>query len=163
VLLPILRILNIQRELPWIKYVTATSGLQLVWFFFSVNRGMQAPRESMRRRGFAYAIALTLIVVFAGAAGMFYFESPIKESNITSFSVALYFAAMQITTIGSQYAPVTLEGEIICLGISIFACAMFGYLTAILATFFIGRDAADPGAELAGQSYVARLEKVDCR
>lgn len=34
---------------------------------------------------------------------------------------------------------------------------MFGYVTATLATFFIGRDADDDSAELAGTKSIAEL------
>jgi hypothetical protein len=38
-----------------------------------------------------------------------------------------------------------------------FAFAVFGYVTATLATFFIGRDAADEDAEVAGAEQIRLL------
>ena len=64
---------------------------------------------------------------------------------------------MQITNIGSGYRPVTVGGHVLCLGISIFAVAMFGYLTALFAAFFIGRDAADPKSEIPNQTSIQQL------
>jgi voltage-gated potassium channel len=64
---------------------------------------------------------------------------------------------MQITNIGSGYRPVTLGGHVLCLGISIFAVAIFGYLTAVFAAFFIGRDAADPKSEIPNQTSIHEL------
>jgi hypothetical protein len=64
---------------------------------------------------------------------------------------------MQITNIGSGYRPVTFGGHVICLGISIFAVAIFGYLTAVFAAFFIGRDAEDPKSEIPNQTSINQL------
>jgi voltage-gated potassium channel len=64
---------------------------------------------------------------------------------------------MQITNIGSGYRPVTLGGQMLCLGVSVFAVAIFGYLTAVFAAFFIGRDAADPKSEIPNQTSIHQL------
>jgi voltage-gated potassium channel len=64
---------------------------------------------------------------------------------------------MQITNIGSAYQPVTVGGHILCLGISIFAVAIFGYLTAVLAAIIIGREAEDPKSEIPNQTSILQL------
>ena len=46
----------------------------------------------------------------------------------------------RITTIGSDYWPSTPEGRLLCLLLSVYGLAVFGYVTAALASFFIGRD-----------------------
>jgi len=46
---------------------------------------------------------------------------------------------------------------VLCLGISIFAVAIFGYLTAVFAAFFIGRDAEDPKSEIPNQTSIHQL------
>jgi hypothetical protein len=52
---------------------------------------------------------------------------------------------------------VTFGGHVLCLGISIFAVAIFGYLTAVFAAFFIGRDAEDPKSEIPNQTSILQL------
>ena len=47
---------------------------------------------------------------------------------------------MLLTTMGSEYWPRTPEGRFVCLLLSIYAFAVFGYITATLASFFIGSD-----------------------
>jgi hypothetical protein len=44
------------------------------------------------------------------------------------------------------------------LGISVYAAAMFGYLTALFATFLIDRDAKDPKPEIARQKLVQEVK-----
>ncbi len=59
-----------------------------------------------------------------------------------------------MTTMGSDYSPKTPEGRVLCFFLALYAFAVFGYVTATLATFFIGRDADDDEAELAGAKSV---------
>ena len=76
------------RVLRVMRLARAARGLRLVRIVSSLNRGMRALGASMGRRGFGYVIALTLLVTFAGAAGMYAFE---KESpaGLHTFGEAL--------------------------------------------------------------------------
>jgi voltage-gated potassium channel len=64
---------------------------------------------------------------------------------------------MLITTIASDYWPQSAEGRLLCLLLSLYGLAVFGYVTATLATFFIGRDADDDASELAGAKSIRAL------
>lgn len=66
---------------------------------------------------------------------------------------------MMITTIGSDYFPQTIEGRILCFFLALYGFAVFGYVTAALATFFVGRDAQHKEAELAGAADLKILNK----
>jgi len=66
---------------------------------------------------------------------------------------------MQMTNIGSGYLIKTTGGRIICLCISVYAAVMFGYLTALLATFFIDRETKDPKQEIASQKSVQEVQE----
>src|SRR4051812_7410761 len=90
------------------------------------------------RRGFGY-VALSVIVVFAGVAGILAFESDV-EGGIKTYGDALWWTAMMLTTIGSEYFPKTVESRVLCFIIALYGFAVFGYVTATLATFFVGRD-----------------------
>jgi voltage-gated potassium channel len=128
----------------------------LVRVVSSLNRSMKALGASLSRRGFGYVIALTVLVTFAGAAGMYAFENE-SPGGPTSYGEALWWTAMIMTTMGSQYWPQTAEGRVLCVFLALYAFGVFGYVTAALATFFIGRDAEDDGAELAGAKQLAAL------
>jgi voltage-gated potassium channel len=89
---------------------------------------------------------------------MLHFENNSPDAQgIHSYPKALWWVAMQITNMGSGYQPVTVGGHVLCLGISIFAVAIFGYLTAVFAAFFIGRDAEDPKSEIPNQTSIHQL------
>jgi voltage-gated potassium channel len=64
---------------------------------------------------------------------------------------------MLMTTMGSEYWPRTGEGRILCFLLSLYAFGVFGYVTATIATFFIGRDAESSEGELAGSEQIERL------
>ena len=65
---------------------------------------------------------------------------------------------MIMTTMGSQYWPITVEGRVLFVFLSLYAFAVFGSLTATLATYFIGRDAESGSAALAGAKSLATLQ-----
>jgi voltage-gated potassium channel len=137
--LPALRIFRAFRAFRLLRAARAARGLRLVRLLTSLNRGMRSLGATFSRRGFGYVLMLTIIVIFGGAAGMYNFEEGI-ENGYVNYADALWWTAMIITSIGSDYFPKTAEGRMLCLLISVYGFAVFGYVTATLATFFIQRD-----------------------
>lgn len=137
-LLPALRVLRFARVL---RSLARLRGLPLVRILASINRSMRALGETMERRGFGYVMAITLVVTLAGAAGMLHFEGRTGvENGIDDFWSALWWTAMMMTTMGSEYWPRTGEGRVLCMFLAIYAFGVFGYFTGTIATYFIGRD-----------------------
>lgn len=130
-------------------------GARLVRVLSSINRSMHALGASLGRHGFRYVMALTLIVTFAGAAGMYAFERP----NLRNYPDALWWTTMIMTTLGSGYWPKTTEGRILCVILALYAFSVFGYVTAALATFLVGREAELDGGEIAGGKAVNALSE----
>jgi voltage-gated potassium channel len=155
-LVPALRVFRIFRVFRVLRAARAVRGVRLFRVLTSLNRGMKALGASFGRRGFGYVVALSVIVVFAGAAGMLAFESE-TEGGIKTYSDALWWTAMMLTTIGSEYFPKTAEGRVLCFIIALYGFAVFGYVTATLATFFVGRDAENKESEIAGAEDVKAL------
>ncbi len=157
-LVPALRVFRVARAVRMLRIVRIARGLRLVQVIGSLNREMRALGATMSRRGLGYVIALTLLVALAGAAGMYAFEKESPDGNgLNSYGTALWWTAMMMTTMGTDYWPKTPEGRVLCLILALYAFAVFGYLTATLATFFIGRDAENEEAELASAKSVAEL------
>ena len=138
-LLPALRVFRIVRVFRFLRFARAARGLRLARLLTSLNRGMHALGASFSRRGFGYVLVLTLIVLFCGAAGMYAFEAEI-EGGFTNYAGALWWTAMLLTSIGSDYFPRTAEGRVLCFILALYGFAVFGYMTATLATFFVERD-----------------------
>lgn len=157
-LVPALRVLRVTRAFTVLRAARAARGLRLVKVVGSVNRGMKALGATMNRRGFGYVVALTVVVTLAGAAGMYAFENNNRDGRgLHNYGSALWWTAMIMTTMGSEYWPQTGEGRVLCFLLSLYAFAVFGYVTATLATFFVGRDAENDEAEIAGAKAVEAL------
>lgn len=158
-ILPALRTLRIVQVVRVLRTTRAVQGLRLLRIMTRMNRGMRALGASVSRRGFGYVVALTAIVTLVGAAGMYAFENEVAEgTGLNDYSTALWWTAMLMTTMGSEYWPKTPEGRVLCFILALYAFAVFGYLTATLATFFIGRDADNDEAELAGAKSIEALQ-----
>ncbi|MGI8501778.1 MAG: ion transporter [Hassallia sp.] len=156
-LLPALRTFRILRVVRSLRTVRAIRGLRLLRVMTRTNRGMRALSSSFNRRGFGYVMVLTAIITLVGSAGMYAFESEVPDAGLNNYGEALWWTAMLMTTMGSEYWPQSTEGRVLCFVLSLYAFAVFGYVTATLATFFIGRDADDDSAELAGAKSITEL------
>jgi len=155
---PALRLFRVFRVFRLLRLTRVGRGLSLLRVVSSLNRGMRALGTSLSRRGFGYVIVLTVLVTFTGAAGMYAFESVVPD-GIKSYGEALWWTAMILTTMGSQYWPQTVEGRVLCIFLALYSFGVFGYVTATLATFFIGRDAENDEAELVGAKQLAALRE----
>lgn len=153
---PALRILRILRVVRLLGVARAARGLRLLRIVTSLNRGMTAISASFGRRGFGYVLGLTLIVNLAGAAGMYAFEHEMPR-GFASYGAALWWTAMLLTTMGTEYWPQTAEGRVLCFLLSLYGFAVFGYVTAVLASYFIGRDAENEEAELVSAKPLKEL------
>ena len=154
---PALRVLRITRVARLLRAARAVRGLRFVRLITSFNRGMRALSATLGRRGFGYVSMLSTLVTILGAAGMFAFEKDVPAGGIDSYGTALWWTAMLMTTMGTEYWPQTGEGRLLCLLLALYAFGVFGYVTAIIATFFIGRDADDQRAEIAGAKQIEML------
>ncbi|NLG50726.1 MAG: ion transporter [Chloroflexi bacterium] len=149
-LLPALRFLAVLRALRVLRFAGAARALNLAKLITSLNRGMRAARTTLGRRKAGFVFVLTTLVLLVGAAGMQAFESPQAlaaagiegKDGLVSYGDALWWTAMILTTIGSEYWPQTPEGRILGFIISLYALGVLGYVTAVLASFFIGSDAS---------------------
>jgi voltage-gated potassium channel len=151
--IPALRVFRIFRL---VRLLRGLRGIRLVRIVSSLNRSMKSLAATMKRRAFGYVLLLSLVVTFAGAAGMYAMER--GNQGFENYGMALWWTAMRVITAGSDYWPATPEGRGLAFLLSLFGYAIFGYVTATLATFFIGRDAEEADAPVAGAKDVAALK-----
>jgi len=152
---PALRLL---RALTFLRAVRVIRGVSLVRVVGGVNRGMNALRRTLRRRAFGYVISLTLIVLLAGAAGMYSLEPAYAvRGGFADYWDALWWTGMLLTSIGSQYWPQTTEARVLGFMLALYGLGVLGYLTATIASFFIGRDAERGDGEVAGSLDIKEL------
>lgn len=155
--LPGLRMIRAFRVL---RLAQAARSLRLVRIVGTANRSMNALKRSLGRRGLGYVLLLTVLVALLGAAGMLTFEPAGQVSDgFENYADALWWTAMLISSMGSGFWPVTAEGRVLALLLTIYGLAVFGYITASFATFFIGQEAQDQEGELTGPADLATLRQ----
>ena len=139
--LPAFRLLRVVRIARVARFAQVTRGARLARLLGAMNRGMRTLSLGFRQRGIGYLVVLTLLVAVTGAAGMYRFEMDAPGGpGFPDYGSALWWTAMLLTTMGSDYWPRTPEGRVLCLLIAIYAFAVFGYVTAAIAAYFVGKD-----------------------
>ena len=78
-----LRFFPFLQSFPLVRVLTATFGIQMIWIFASAFLGMRILRCKIGHRGTGYVLALTFVVLFAGAAGMLHFEGGLKIHKVS--------------------------------------------------------------------------------
>lgn len=156
-LVPALRVF---RALAVVRAARVLRGARLLRIVGTVNRSMGALGRTLSRRGFNYVLGLTAVVLLLGAAGMLSFE-PAREvdGGFASYGHALWWTGMLVASIGTDFWPQTPEGRLLSAMLALYGLAVFGYITATLASYFIGRDAEAPAGEIAGATELRRLRQ----
>jgi voltage-gated potassium channel len=139
--IPALRLLRLARVGRMVPVLRAARGVRLARVLAAINRSMRTLAITFRQRGLGYVVLLTCIVTATGAAGMYQFELDARGGpGFEDYGTALWWTAMLLTTMGSDYWPRTPEGRILCLLLATYAFAVFGYVTAAIAAYFVGKD-----------------------
>jgi voltage-gated potassium channel len=165
--LPALRIFRVLRVVRILAH--AGRSLSLLRLLTSLNRGMRALERSLGHTGLGYVFALTVLINFGGAAGMYRFENPqvLREAGFTgdpsfglhSYGEAVWWTAMLLTTLGSDYFPKTNEGRTLCFLLSVYAFSIFGYITATVARILLKGKVPGAAPPAEPSSEVAVLQK----
>ena len=141
-LIPALRVFRIFALMRFLRYARVFRGTVLIRVISSISRGVRVIGSTMQQRGVVYVVIVTALVIFGGAAGMLAFERDVPmKTGLHDYGTALWWTTMLVTTMGTDYWPQTLEGRMLCVLLALYGFTMFGYITANLATFFIGREA----------------------
>lgn len=133
-------------------------GVRLVRIIGTVNRSMNALGRTLKRRRFGYVLGLTGAILLIGAAGMLSFEPETEvDGGFTSYAHAVWWTGMLLASIGTDYWPLTPEGRLLSALLALYGLAVFGYITATLASYFIGRDAEVAKGEIEGAAELKKL------
>ena len=131
VALPFLRPLRIARSA---RVLRAARGLRLLSF---ASRLVHSARVVLRPEGLKYALLAGALLFVASASLALLFE---RESggNIRTFSDALWWGAVTITTVGyGDRFPVTTEGRAISVFLMLLGISLFSLITANVAALFV--------------------------
>ncbi len=150
--LPALRAFRVLRVLRLVRLAPTSRSIGLLRLVTSLNRGMTAVSRLLQQHAVGYVIAITALVLFAGAAGMYRFERPTSHGEasidqvvssgqgLETYGDALWWTGMILRTMASEYWPKTPQGRILCWLLAVYAFSIFGYITATIASFLIGQE-----------------------
>ncbi|CAN5661068.1 hypothetical protein BH23CHL7_BH23CHL7_14230 [soil metagenome] len=171
--IPALRALRVLTALRFLRAAQVVRSASLLRLLTSLNRGIGAIGRTLDQARFAYVLAITVLVIVVGAAGMLFFEAGAASppaggaALIDSYGEALWWTAMTMTTVGSEYAPITAEGRLLAWLLSLYALGVFGYVTATIASHFLrlgpvsGAPSASDDRELASlRAEIAALREA---
>lgn len=150
--LPALRIFRLAAAFRFLRAARVARSVGLLRVVTSLNRGLAAIGRTAQRRGVGYLVAVTALVIVVGAAAMTYFEASdavgagAGTTAFDNYGDALWWTANTMTT-GPVEAPRTPEGRLFGWLLSVYGLGVFGYLTAILASHFVGADQARTSTE----------------
>lgn len=153
VVLPMLRVFRALRA------ARALRSLRLVRLLGGTNRAMHALRTMLRGRQFGYLIALTLLVVAVGTTGSWFFERDQPDASIRTIGDALWWAVCMVTTINNEKYAVSPEGRVLAVLMRIYTAAIFGLVTANIASYFVGQRQTE-AADAAAGSPAEELRKL---
>ena len=155
IVLPFLRPLRVLRSARALRVLRAsrTAGF--------IMRALVATNRVLSRHKLNYVLLVTLFVVVVGAVLVLSFEQGTAEGNITSLGDALWWALTTVTTVGyGDRFPTTAGGRGIAVVLMVVGIALFGFLAAVLASYFVEtheEESVDPKL----QEIADRLERIE--
>ena len=127
------------RVLRLVQVFRALRGLSLLRMILGVNRATRAAASIFGAHGLEYLLSVVVIVSLSGGTAVYFFERDVPTADIRTFGDAIWWASTIVTTINVSLEPVTWEGRVIGLLLRVFGLAVFGYVTASFASYFVGK------------------------
>jgi voltage-gated potassium channel len=123
-------------------------------------RAINSVRYFFRLRSILYIISAVVLTVVVFGAVITFVERDAPRANITSLGLGIWWAAVTVSTVGyGDTYPVTNTGRVIATGLMLFGVAMFGILTATLASSFARQGSEGTTDQFA--TLHARLERIE--
>jgi voltage-gated potassium channel len=135
--------------LRWGRIVRLLRILRLLRGLRSLHRVLDMLFEHRTRGGVAsVALTMFLFITFSSVAILICERAP--NSNIKNAEDAVWWSVTTITTVGyGDKFPVTTGGRLIAMFLMIAGVGLFGMLSGVVASFFLGRDEKDENEILA--------------
>lgn len=150
---PALRMFRAVRAIALLRGVR---GVRVVRVAGTLNRALRALGKTFRRRGFAYVLAASVLIVVLAAATILAFER--GTVGFQNYGDALWWTAMMVLSVGAEVWPASPEGRVLAFFLALYGFSILGYVAATLTSFFLDRDAHDEQAELVGARDLRSLQ-----
>ena len=118
-----------------------------------VTVALPALKATLARKGLVYLVAVTVVVVAAGAGALTAVEPSLKGD----FWSGLWFAVVTTTTVGyGDISPTTVPGRLIAVVLMVIGIGLTATLAASVAAYFVGQDADSDTKRI-----LSRLERIE--
>jgi voltage-gated potassium channel len=151
--------LRLFRALRLLRAARALRGLRLVRIVGTANRSMKTLKSTLHRRRFGYVVGLTALVILLGRRG----HAELRAGDGGGRGLRLLRRCFVVDGDAGQHHRLGLSGRsrwrgrLLCFLLSLYGLAVFGYITASFASFFIGRDAEEASGPVAGSGDLVAL------
>jgi voltage-gated potassium channel len=142
------------------RFVRILRVLRLLRGIKSFRRLLHLAYASRRRGGVAtVALTMFLLVVFA-SIGVLLCER-VESANIKTAGDAVWWSVTTVTTVGyGDRYPVTPEGRMIAIALMVAGVGMFGALSGIIASLFLGQGEEKSAVEVELKALRVAVEKM---
>lgn len=126
----------------------------------SLNRFLRILWESKAHAGAAAILVIAFLVISFGSAGVLLAEQT-PDANIRTAEDALWWSITTVTTVGyGDRYPVTTAGRLIATLLMVSGIGLFGTLSGVAASFFLGDEKDAPASREAQRAMLARLDAL---
>ncbi len=145
----------------WARLFRIVRIIRLIRAVGTFRRLVRILADSKAHAGVASVVTITFLVVAFGSAGVLVVESEHPEANIHTAEVALWWSMTTVTTVGyGDHFPVTDLGRLIAVCLMISGIGLFGTLSGVAASLFLGGNKDEPASRRAQDEMLARLEAL---
>lgn len=138
--------------LRWGRVFRIIRVIRLLVAFRSAHNLVGALFGTRRQAGLMTLLVLTFVVVSFASTGLLLVETS-PDSNIRTAEDALWWSMTTITTVGyGDRFPVTNAGRVIASAMMLFGIGIFGSLSGVAASFFIGNGNGNGNADADGEA-----------
>jgi voltage-gated potassium channel len=135
VALPFLRPLRVLRAMGGLRVLQAS---RLAAY---AGTGLSHARAIVTRRGLHHVLVIVVVIMLVASVLEVAFEAHAKGSNIHNFGDALWWSVVTVTSVGyGDKYPVTGAGRAVAVVLMITGIALFGVVTASIASYFVEQD-----------------------
>jgi voltage-gated potassium channel len=152
--------------LRWGRLFRVIRILKLMRAIKSVRMLFELLNQSRTQSGVASVFTITFLVLSVATAGILIAERD-PAANIHTAEDALWWGMTTITTVGyGDLYPVTMAGRMIAVGLMLTGVGLFGTLSGVIASFFLGErktSAAAAAGDLTNELEKLRAENRSLR
>jgi voltage-gated potassium channel len=148
--------------LRWGRLVRVFQIIRLIRALRATHRITTLLLKNKFQTGVASVILTSILLVVFASLGILICESPDPQANIKTANDAVWWSVTTITTVGyGDKYPVTSEGRLLAMVVMVAGVGLFGGLSGLAASFFIGtKERAIVSEE---NKVLARLEKLEAK